>query len=56
MGKADTKLKHVDIEAIRSGNQLNMEQREFMMSKLTEQEIAKALKGIGDLKAPVDME
>ncbi|XP_058767638.1 uncharacterized protein LOC131641351 [Vicia villosa] len=52
MGKDVTNLKHTNIEAMRSGNQLNMEQREFLVSKVTEQEIAIALKCIGDLKAP----
>lgn len=52
MGKAYNNLKHMDIEAMRSGRQINMEHREFLVSKVNKEEITKALQGIGDLKAP----
>ncbi|XP_050918605.1 uncharacterized protein LOC127136042 [Lathyrus oleraceus] len=52
MGMAANNLKHVDIEAIKSCRKINMEQRKFLVVKVTKEEIAKALQGIGDLKAP----
>ncbi|CAK8567578.1 unnamed protein product [Lathyrus sativus] len=52
MGKAAHNLKHVDIEALRDGKHLNGDPREFLINTITEEEIVKSLKGIGDLKAP----
>lgn len=37
---------------MRKGKKLSWEQRDFLQSKITMQEIEKALKGIGDLKSP----
>ncbi|CAK8535453.1 unnamed protein product [Lathyrus sativus] len=52
MGKKDNNPSHIDIKAMRLGAQLNMEQREYLSKNITEEDITKALKGIGDLKAP----
>ncbi|CAK8533160.1 unnamed protein product [Lathyrus sativus] len=52
MGKEDTNINHIDIEAMRMGKQLNLEQREYLTRNITEDDIFKALRGIGDLKAP----
>ncbi|CAK8560470.1 unnamed protein product [Lathyrus sativus] len=52
MGKQDNNLKHIDIKAMRIENQLNMEQRENLIRSVSKQEIIKALKCMGDLKAP----
>lgn len=52
MGKEEVNLNHVDIDAMRSGNQLSMKPRDFLVSNITLQEIEKALKGIGDTKSP----
>lgn len=51
MGKGDNSLTHFDIEEMRYGNQLNMEQIQFFASSVTEEKIVKAFKGIGDMKA-----
>ncbi|XP_058734147.1 uncharacterized protein LOC131605864 [Vicia villosa] len=51
MGKDETELQHIDIEAMRMGPQLNMLQRESLIKNVTEEEIQKALAGIGDLKS-----
>ena len=52
MGEEDNNLNHIDIDAMRKGNQLNMVPREFLICNIYVQEIEKALKGIGDTKAP----
>ncbi|XP_058742380.1 uncharacterized protein LOC131614859 [Vicia villosa] len=52
MGTDDNNFYHIDIEAMRNGRHLNMEQRESLISNITLQEIEQALKGIGDTKAP----
>ncbi|CAK8530761.1 unnamed protein product [Lathyrus sativus] len=52
MGKDDESISHIDIEAMRMGKQLDMDQREYLTKTISEDEITKALKGIGDLKAP----
>ena len=52
MGMKDKTLIHVDIDAMRRGKQLSMQQRNFLVGKVTENEIEKALQGIGDLKSP----
>lgn len=52
MGKADTNLNTVDIDDMRKGTQIIMEQRIDLIVPVTEAEIVKALKDIGDLKAP----
>ncbi|CAK8572899.1 unnamed protein product [Lathyrus sativus] len=52
MGKVSSNLKHVNIEVMRSGRQLNMERREYLVGKVTDEEIVKALQRIGDLEAP----
>ncbi|KAI5428638.1 hypothetical protein KIW84_033588 [Lathyrus oleraceus] len=43
MGKVANNLNHVDVEAMRSGRQINMEQREFPVGIVTKEEISKAL-------------
>lgn len=52
MGKKSTNLKHIDADAMRRGGQLSMEQRQFLVAPVSDQEILKALNGIGDLKSP----
>ncbi|CAK8536554.1 unnamed protein product [Lathyrus sativus] len=52
MGKDAETISHIDIEAMRMGKQLNMDQREYLTRPISENKITKALKGIGDLKAP----
>ncbi|CAK8537830.1 unnamed protein product [Lathyrus sativus] len=52
MGKDVDFMNHIDIEAMRMGKQLNMEQREHLTRPISEADITKALKGIGDLKVP----
>ncbi|CAK8531607.1 unnamed protein product [Lathyrus sativus] len=52
MGKDVNSINHIDIEAMRMGKQLNMDHREYLTRNISEDEITKALKGIGDLKAP----
>ncbi|CAK8578493.1 unnamed protein product [Lathyrus sativus] len=52
MGKEVDCINHIDIEAMRMGKQLNMEQREHLTRPISEVDITKALKGIGDLKTP----
>ncbi|CAK8531160.1 unnamed protein product [Lathyrus sativus] len=52
MGKEDNNINHIDIEAMRMEKQLNMEQREYLTRNIIEDDIIKALRGIGDLKAP----
>ncbi|CAK8577867.1 unnamed protein product [Lathyrus sativus] len=52
MGKSSNELNHVDIEALRRENQLNIEQKEILVSPITVIEMEEALQGIGDLKSP----
>ncbi|KAK2401903.1 hypothetical protein QL285_051464 [Trifolium repens] len=52
MGKADTNMKGIDIVAMRDGPQLTSDQRMMLVAPIQETEIFKALKSIGDLKAP----
>ncbi|KAH1233546.1 Short-chain dehydrogenase TIC 32, chloroplastic [Glycine max] len=52
MGTEDSQLHHIDIDAMRNGKQVNMEQRRYLVSNITEQDIERALKGIGDDKSP----
>lgn len=51
MGRADTNLNIMDIDDMRKGTQITMEQRRDLIVPVTEAEIVKALKDIGDLKA-----
>lgn len=54
MGKIESNnIQHLDVEAMREGNQLNMLQREVLTARVAEIDIVDALKDIGDLKAPV---
>ncbi|CAJ2661953.1 unnamed protein product [Trifolium pratense] len=52
MGKAEDNLDGIDIVAMREGPQITNEQREFLVAPILEDEIFRALKSIGDLKAP----
>ncbi|XP_058762538.1 uncharacterized protein LOC131635918 [Vicia villosa] len=52
MGTAEKNLEGVDIAAIRKGKQLCREQRIMPSSPIKECEVEKALRSIGDLKAP----
>ncbi|MCI14621.1 ribonuclease H protein, partial [Trifolium medium] len=52
MGKADTNLVGIDVVAMRDGPQITNEHRELLIAPITEEEILRALKNIGDLKAP----
>jgi hypothetical protein len=52
MGKAETNLIGIDIVAMRDGPQITNDQREFLVAPVREDEILRALKSIGDLKAP----
>ncbi|CAK8543473.1 unnamed protein product [Lathyrus sativus] len=52
MGKDINNISHIDIEAMRMGRQLNIEQREYITRTISEADFTKALRGIGDLKAP----
>ncbi|XP_058727119.1 uncharacterized protein LOC131598546 [Vicia villosa] len=52
MGKANLTIHHIDVDAMRRGNQLDMEKKEYLISRVTIDEIQEALKGIGDLKSP----
>lgn len=52
MGAESNRLRHVDIETMRNGKQVNSQQREYLVSRVTEDEIERALNGIGDLKSP----
>jgi hypothetical protein len=52
MGKADTNLEGIDIVAMREGPQLTNDQRMMLIAPIQDAEIFKALKSIGDLKAP----
>jgi hypothetical protein len=50
-GKAETNLIGIDIVAMRDGPQITNDQREFLVAPVREDEILRALKSIGDLKA-----
>ncbi|PNY02575.1 hypothetical protein L195_g025887 [Trifolium pratense] len=52
MGKADTNLEGIDIVAMRDGPQITNDQKELLLAPIMEDEILRALKSIGDLKAP----
>lgn len=52
MGKAEMNLNGFDIVSMRKGNQVTIEQRKDLIVPVTETEIVKALKDIGDKKAP----
>ncbi|CAK8543759.1 unnamed protein product [Lathyrus sativus] len=52
MGKDAETINHIDIKAMRMGKQLDINQREYLTIPISENDITKALKGIGDLKAP----
>ncbi|XP_058776752.1 uncharacterized protein LOC131651098 [Vicia villosa] len=52
MGSANMTIQHIDIDAMRRGKQLNNEQRDYLISRVTTEEIKEALQGIGDLKSP----
>lgn len=52
MGTKDGNVRHINIMAMRGGPQLSMEQREQLVAPITDQEIRKALNGIGDTKSP----
>lgn len=52
LGTKENKLKHADIEAMRSGNQVSQGHRDNLIRAVTKKEMWEALKGIGDLKAP----
>ncbi|KAK2396003.1 hypothetical protein QL285_057684 [Trifolium repens] len=52
MGKADTHLLGIDIVAMRAGPSLTSDQREILVGPILEDEIYRAMKSIGDLKAP----
>lgn len=52
MEKRDNNLHHIDIETMKAGTQLSMDQRDFLIRPVSEHEIYKALNGINDLKSP----
>lgn len=52
MGKENNNLDDIDIVAMREGSQLSNEQMWLLEVPVIEVEIEKALKDIGDLKAP----
>lgn len=52
MGKSDSNLIHIDVAAMRNNDQLSMKQKHSLIAPISEQEILKALNGIGDMKAP----
>lgn len=52
MGKSDQHIQHIDVEAMRMGNQIKVKKREMLVKQVTMKEIEDALKGMGDLKAP----
>ena len=51
MGSIACNLRHIDIQAMRDGKQITFDQGAFLTATVTEAENAKALQGIGDLKA-----
>ncbi|XP_058726138.1 uncharacterized protein LOC131597458 [Vicia villosa] len=52
MDTQSRELEQIDIDAMRRGNQVSMEQRAYLVSPITLKEVEDALKGIGDLKSP----
>ena len=52
MGREEPNLDSVDINIMRKGCQLNFDQRKYLIGRITDEEIDKALKSIGDLKVP----
>lgn len=52
VGTFSKNIKGIDIMAMTQGNQLNMEQRNYLISQVSEEEILKAFKGINDIKSP----
>lgn len=52
MGAESNRLNHIDVEVMLKGIQVTNQQREYLMSRVTEDEIERALNGIGDLKSP----
>lgn len=52
MGKADINLNIMDIDDMRKGPQITIGQIRDLIVPVTEAKIVKALKDIGDLKAP----
>ncbi|CAI8590828.1 unnamed protein product [Vicia faba] len=52
MGIKEPNLDSVDINIMRKGSQVNIDQRKYLIGNITNEEIIKALKSIGNLKAP----
>src|SRR4051812_47955058 len=52
LGTAETRLKGIDVEVMRKGSQLTMDQQDYIIKPVNEEEIREALKSIGDTKAP----
>lgn len=52
MGDNMKSVKHIDIEAMQRGNQLQMSQKEYLQSRVTYKEVEDALNDIGDYKSP----
>lgn len=52
VGQSSTRLKQVDIVALRHGPKLQEAHRDSLIQSVTDQEIWEALKGMGDTKAP----
>lgn len=52
MGNIDRNLNQIDIVDMRRGKQLNLEERGYLISRISKEEIYKALQSIRDLKAP----
>lgn len=52
MGQANNKITHIDIEAMRNGKQIGIDQRNMLTRQVSETEIEQALKCIGDNKSP----
>lgn len=46
MGTTSTRINHIDVEAMRRGSLVDMEHRNWIIRKVTMQEIEEALKGI----------
>ncbi|XP_058741457.1 uncharacterized protein LOC131613836 [Vicia villosa] len=52
IGKASNQLRHINVEVLRSGNQLSHAHQMELIQSVIEKEILAALKSIGDTKAP----
>lgn len=52
IGKVDHKISHINVDAMRRGKQIGMDHSNFLINQVINDEIIKALKGIGDLKSP----